>query len=366
MKDFGQNIDFWTNHWTKAEIESEIRMWDFFGGRPWILKYTPRYGKVLEAGCGLGRYNFYLSNLGIDTIGLDFSDKTIDYLNDWKKNNRYNNVRFVKGDIKSLPFENESLSGYLSFGVIEHFQEGPEKALSEAFRVLRPGGVAIITTPNRSWNIIRSKVYSSIKNLIKILIGKKKAKVFYQYEYTPCQLKGFVQKSGLTVTEYTGTDFFYSFNEFFKFKNNKANRLFFSKLSHFLDKSIFKFLGAQSITISIKVADKMHCFFCDEMTANRSSLITFNVPTCEKCKNTAIAKQYVKHNKTRFHRNYIIDRDLLLVENRKCSFCGDIYKTDILFEDFGFNKNVCQQCLKQKDVNLMLANANILPIWRMR
>ena len=49
--------------------------------------------------------------------------------------------------LPSLPYEDSSISGYLSFGVIEHFIEGPHEALAEAFRVLRPGGIAIITTP---------------------------------------------------------------------------------------------------------------------------------------------------------------------------------------------------------------------------
>jgi ubiquinone/menaquinone biosynthesis C-methylase UbiE len=342
-------------------------MWDFFGGRSWILKFTPRFGKVLEAGCGLGRYNFYLSNLGINVIGLDFSESTIDFLNEWKKRNNYDHVSFIKGDITQLPFENESLSGYLSFGVVEHFQEGPDKPLKEAFRVLRPGGIAIITTPNRSWNIIRAKYYRHFKNIIKKIIGKKIDSPFYQYEYTPEELKKHVEKAGLTVTEFTGTDFLYTFNEYnnFEIKNIKEGSLVFY-LSHLLDKTIFKKYGAQSITVSVKGAEKMHCFFCDEITADLISLKTFIVPVCRKCEHHSMAKYYLKNSKTKFHNKYIINREILSVEKRKCEFCGKDYQTDILFEDFGFDKNVCPDCLRQQDVNLILSNENIRPVWRMR
>lgn len=152
MESLGQNVEVWTEDWKGFSVESEIRMWDYFGVRAHILKYTPRFGSVLEAGCGLGRYNFYLSHFGIDIIGLDFSEETINHLKEWSKRNGYN-LNFITGDVKRLPFEDNSLSGYLSFGVIEHFEEGPKIVLDEAFRVLKPGGIAIITTPNKSWNV---------------------------------------------------------------------------------------------------------------------------------------------------------------------------------------------------------------------
>ncbi len=65
-KILGQKEKTWDKWWKDTTAEAEIHKWDFFGLRPWILKYAPRNGKVLEAGCGLGRWNFYLSELGID------------------------------------------------------------------------------------------------------------------------------------------------------------------------------------------------------------------------------------------------------------------------------------------------------------
>lgn len=117
MESLGESKDFWTSNWHGHSPESEIRMWDFYGLRPIILKYTPRNGKSIEAGCGMGRYNFLLSLMGINIEGIDFSKSTIDYLNNWKRENNFNNI-FLYGDITSLPYDDESLSGYLSFGVL--------------------------------------------------------------------------------------------------------------------------------------------------------------------------------------------------------------------------------------------------------
>lgn len=46
MESKGQKIDEWANLWKGLTPESEIQMWDYYGLRPWILKYTPRFGKV--------------------------------------------------------------------------------------------------------------------------------------------------------------------------------------------------------------------------------------------------------------------------------------------------------------------------------
>ena len=200
MESLGQKEQVWADHWSGTSIETEIRMWDYYGLRPWILKYTPRYGKVLEAGCGLGKFNFYLSHFGIETIGMDFSKKTIDFLNRWQKQNNYQ-VPFVVGDIKKLPYDNNSFSGYLAFGVMEHFIEGPQVPLKEAYRVLRSGGVAIITTPSNSWNVMRGRSKKKVKDSIKKVIGKKVTVTpFFQYYYSPPKLRKLVEEKGLMVT----------------------------------------------------------------------------------------------------------------------------------------------------------------------
>ena len=130
----GQEKTIWSEWWKVLKPEDEIRMWDYYGGRQWITKYVPRFGKVLEAGCGLGRYVFYLSSFDIDIEGLDFSKHTIDFVSEWQKSKGFN-CRFIDGDVCDLPYENNSLSGYISLGVIEHFQEGPQKALNEANKI---------------------------------------------------------------------------------------------------------------------------------------------------------------------------------------------------------------------------------------
>jgi SAM-dependent methyltransferase len=53
----------------------------------------------------------------------------------------------MAADVLRLPLADNSVSAYLSMGVVEHFEEGPGQALREAARVLKAGGVALVSVP---------------------------------------------------------------------------------------------------------------------------------------------------------------------------------------------------------------------------
>jgi len=57
-------------------------------------------------------------------------------------------LRAVCGTVYSLPFKDGSYDTCLISEVLEHLQR-PTEALKEVARVLRPGGVLIVTTPNK-------------------------------------------------------------------------------------------------------------------------------------------------------------------------------------------------------------------------
>jgi ubiquinone/menaquinone biosynthesis C-methylase UbiE len=363
----GQDESVWSNEWGQLTPESEIRMWDFYGLRHWISKYTPRFGKTIEAGCGLGRYVFYFSRMGIDIEGVDFSQPTIDYLNEWKVKNNFD-VEFKKGNILNLDYPGNSLSGYISLGVIEHFIEGPQKALAEAYRVLRPGGVAIISTPSVSFNILIQKFKKSLKKIAKkILFRKSKPETFYQYWYRPGKLKKFVEGSGLKISRYGSADLLFAFCEAGNYSGkNITEGKFGYKYSNKYENSFLNFIGSQSITISVKTADKMHCFLCGKLEAELNSLNKYDVPVCSGCKTKNESGYYLKTSIAKYCAPYAINPPVKPVSKFECDFCGKEYLTDVIFEDYGFAKNVCNECLKINEINIRLTNEYVKPVWRKR
>ncbi len=363
----GQNESIWNESWGLLTPKDEIQMWDYYGGRQWISKYVPRFGKTIEAGCGLGRYNFYFSRMGIDIEGIDFSKPTIEYLNDWKVKHGFN-VTFKRGNVTELPYKNECFRGYISLGVIEHFIDGPQKPLAEAFRVLEPGGIAIITTPSISWSVLRRRFKSGIKKIIKKVIHYQKSPLnFFQYEYRPSTLKKYVEKSGLLVTAYDSADLLYTFTEAGNFSGENIKKGSFGYwFSNTFENTFLRKIGAQSITISVKLSDEMYCFLCGEINSVPESLKKYSIPLCNECQKNDLSKYYERGVIPRFASSYIINPPIEAPHKEICEFSGEEYYTDEIFEDYGFTKKISPKMLRKAEINIKLCNECIQPIWRNR
>lgn len=351
----------WVDFWDGLTPESEIRMWDFYGGRPWILKHTPRFGKVVEAGCGLGRYVLYLKRLGIDIEGVEFHQPTVLSLKRWARN-RGLSVDLAAADVGALPYAPSSLSGYLSFGVIEHFEQGPQQVLQEAYRVLRPGGVAIITVPAFSFSQAYIKTRRTVGNFAKQLLGLRvQRREFFQYWYTLGQLKSFVESAGLKVMLSGCDDLVYALFEL----GLKPAHLRLYRLASRLNKTAIASIGAQAITISIKTAEQMHCFLCGELRATPADSKKFYLPICTMCDGSPLAEHYRARIRPTFCGAASFEPPLEIVTQR-CAYCSEYFETDALFEGYGFARPVCEKCIIQPKVNLDLSSQWVKHIWRAR
>ncbi len=360
-------LEMWDSRWSTLTPESEIRMWDFFGLRHWILKYTPRHGSVLDAGCGLGRNVFYLTELGIDCIGLDLSEKALDRIQEYRQKGRLKG-KFCRGEVKSLPFADNSLSGYLSGGVMEHFAEGPQIVLAEAFRVLRPGGIAIISTPSLSFSQIllqtKTKMKRNITKTMRRIEGSQISQYkFFQYWYTPRKLKSFIQNAGFDVVIAKGAGLLYSFYELGYIPERSS---LFNKAISKLENTFIANIGAQAITISYKPASEMYCFLCGELKVKGNGKLRTAVPICDECHDRSDAKYYTEVERPQLSHTHIMNPVFNTAEHSECEYCGRKYKVDEIFEYYGFAKKVCPTCLRIPQINIELSNRYVQPIWRER
>ena len=81
---------------------------------------------------------------------------------------------------------------YLSIGVVEHRVEGPEPFLSEAHRVLKPGGKILISVPY--FGPIRV-----LKSRLSMYDRKPPDLPFFQYGFTSKEFINYLQKAGFSI-----------------------------------------------------------------------------------------------------------------------------------------------------------------------
>ncbi len=97
---------------------------------------------VLEYGCGTGMFSRFFAQTGIKLTAIDISPELID---EAQKEPR-GNIVFQVGDVESLSFSDASFDAVIGNSVLHHVDV--EQALSEAFRVLKPGRFIAFAEPN--------------------------------------------------------------------------------------------------------------------------------------------------------------------------------------------------------------------------
>ena len=122
----------WDSMWTQRTTDQELDACNMHSPlRELLLSYLPPKGKILEAGCGFGKWVIYLHRHGYNIMGIDNNDLAVAKLKGFPEP-----LQVEMGDILDIHYPDNSFDAYISIGVIEHFEEGTEKVLSEANLIL--------------------------------------------------------------------------------------------------------------------------------------------------------------------------------------------------------------------------------------
>jgi ubiquinone/menaquinone biosynthesis C-methylase UbiE len=103
------------------------------------IEFTPN-ARVIEIGCGTGAIARQIADLtdAINLVGVDPSPVFIERARAFSR--AYANLSFREGDAHQLPFPDNNFDVAIFHTVLCHVLD-PQRAVAEAFRVLRPGGL---------------------------------------------------------------------------------------------------------------------------------------------------------------------------------------------------------------------------------
>ncbi|WP_290633149.1 class I SAM-dependent methyltransferase [Aquisalimonas sp.] len=117
--------------WTPTGLQARVRqfraLWEAQQREP---------GLWLDIGCGAGTYTRLLHAHGHEPVGLDYA---LPSLKKAAQRGGGSALGWASADIRRLPLRDGQADGILCFGVMQALSD-PTPALTELFRVLRPGG----------------------------------------------------------------------------------------------------------------------------------------------------------------------------------------------------------------------------------
>ena len=109
--------------------------------------------RVLDYGCGSGYGTHYVAGSCESIVGVDIAGDAIEYAKSHYMMDNLAYQRITPADEEPLPFDHSEFDVVLSFQVIEHISD-VAPYLTEIRRVLKPGGVFICATPDRSSRLL--------------------------------------------------------------------------------------------------------------------------------------------------------------------------------------------------------------------
>jgi SAM-dependent methyltransferase len=124
-----------------------------------LLPHLRDSARLLDCGCGPGSISCNFARILSSgyVIGVDREESQVELARERASEQQLTNATFKVGSIYNLPFPDLSFDVVFAHAIFEHIAS-PDKALAEMLRVLAPGGIAAIRSPDWGGFIVGPEV----------------------------------------------------------------------------------------------------------------------------------------------------------------------------------------------------------------
>jgi len=205
-------------------------------------------GRALDIGCGPAMMEEALLERGFEVWGVDASTRMIAFARERMAAHRMAaRCHLSVGDAEQLDFAEGFFDVIVCMGVLEYFPSH-ERLIGEMHRLLRRGGIAVLTVPNRAAAYRVERVaFDALRDAAKRLAGRPPASPagFTTNPCLPWQLDRQLECTGLSKVESRFCNFiFYSLHELHSGASDALNRRLTRILS---DSALGALLGSQYV-----------------------------------------------------------------------------------------------------------------------
>lgn len=169
----------------------------------WIRAFAPLAGgRILDVGCDTGTFLAYMqSQAGAVGTGVDISPFAVEA-------GRRRGLDLRLGTLESVGFPEAGFDVVCAFDLVEHVSD-PRAFLREACRILKPGGILVIETPNYAGLVYRLGRILGRSRLTPDLLSPYQARLwpaFHVQYFTRRSLAAAVTRAGLEPVTVSGRE----------------------------------------------------------------------------------------------------------------------------------------------------------------
>ena len=200
--------------------------------------------EVLDLGCGDGRDMAVFERQGARCTGVDFSEEMIREGVKRLRKAGVSKARLIVGNAKNIPFKDEFFDKVSCSEVLEHIPDW-EKAVREISRVVKRGGLVVITTPNKY------SLYGLDKTFLKFVYRVLRRKWEHPYDEwkTQREVSEVLNQNGLKVQTKSTVCFIPGY--FISYKLPRGLKGVLVKITAFVEPVFARILNRYGYTIGI-------------------------------------------------------------------------------------------------------------------